>query len=507
MPDWTYLPLGPIASSVLGERRTRVWAMRVLAAVVTRTGGRRWIPRVFDHPPVPPEWTGRFGATVPPSIAREAVAVLPVQGASVIEIGPVTAADVDTVRTACADRRCRVVAIADSPEVGEAVAPHVDSVSGGEAGATVRLTGPEIGVALRALADSSRTVLATPAVLIAAGPSWFNRVIEAATPTSPPKRLRDIGFDPRRWPAWIWGALVGIGLIIAGIGASAITLGPVLLSYDRDYLGLSVDDLRGLNHHLVGFLQHDRITMAGNMVGVGVLYLGLAWGGIREGHKWARNALLISGLVTFLTYFYFLVTGFLEPLHTLVVIVFFPMLLRAVWRAPSAAHWPPIAEGPEPERRRALWGQLLMIGIGGGLFVAGAVISTVGLTSVFVPTDLDFLGTSAAALHAADHHLPPFIAHDRAGFGGALMGAGLAVLLISLWGWRRGERWVWWSLLTGCAFGTVPVLAVHFSIGYTHFEHLLPVYVLVAVVVVALALSRAYLTAPPDQSPRTSRNC
>ncbi|MEU9804712.1 hypothetical protein [Mycobacterium sp. NPDC050853] len=505
MPDWTYHPLSPIASSVFGGRRTRVWAMKVLAAVVTRVGGRRWIPWVFDHPPVPPEWKGRFGATVPPSIAREAVAVLPVQGAGVIEIGPVGVADIDTIRQATADRRCRVIAVAATPEAAAAVAPLVDAVSVSVDSGTVRLTEPEIDTAVRALADPSTTVLATPAVLIAAGPGWFNRVIEAATSTSPPKRLHDIGFDPRGWPAWVWGGLVGVGLIVAGIGAAAIALGPVLLWYDRDYLGLSVDDLRGVNHHLVGFLQHDRLTMAGNMIGIGVLYFGLAWGGIREGHRWARNALLISGLVSFLTYFYFLVTGFLEPLHTLVVIILFPMLLLAVWRAPSTPHWPPVVEGPEAQRRRALWGQLLMIGVGGGLFVAGAVISTVGLTSVFVPTDLDFLGTSSEALRAANQHLPPFIAHDRAGFGGALMGAGLAVLLISLWGWRRGERWVWWSLLIGCAFGTVPVLGIHFAIGYTHVEHLLPVYVLVVVVVIALALSRAYLTARPDQSPRISR--
>ncbi|MGC7299300.1 hypothetical protein RA988_22600, partial [Mycobacteroides abscessus subsp. massiliense] len=118
------------------------------------------------------------------------------------------------------------------------------------------------------------------------------------------------------------------------------------------------------------FLQHDRLTMAGNMIGIGILYLGLAWGGIREGHRWARNALLISGTVSFLTYFYFLVTGFLEPLHTLVVVALFPMLVLAVWRAPTQAHWPPVVEGPESQRRRALWGQLLMIAVGGGLFVA-----------------------------------------------------------------------------------------------------------------------------------------
>ncbi|KPG43211.1 hypothetical protein AN916_27150, partial [Mycobacteroides immunogenum] len=213
MPDWTYHPLRPIASSVLGEHRTQVWAMKVLAALVTRAGGRRWIPRVFDHAPVPPQWQGRFGATVPPSIAREAVAVLPVQGAGVVEIGPVSIDDVQTVRAATADRRCRVIAVADTAEAAAAVTPYVDAVSvAGDAG-VIRLAEPSIEAAVGALADPSATVLATPAVLIDAGPGWFNRVIEAAAPTTPPKTLRDIGFDPRGWPAWVWGALVGLGLI------------------------------------------------------------------------------------------------------------------------------------------------------------------------------------------------------------------------------------------------------------------------------------------------------
>lgn len=107
-----------------------------------------------------------------------------------------------------------------------------------------------------------------------------------------------------------------------------------------------------------------------------------------------------------------------QPLHTLVVVVLFPMFALAVWRTPSTPHWPPVVEGAESERRRALCGQLLVIGLGGGLFVAGTVISTVGLTSVFVRTDLAFLGTSHDHLRSADEQLLPFIAHDRAGFGG-----------------------------------------------------------------------------------------
>lgn len=495
VPDWTYHPLRPISNAVLGERRTQLLALRFLALLVTRFGGRRWIPRVFDHPPVPPQFIGRFGASVPAAVAREAIAVLPVQGASVIEIGPVGPGEVEAVRAAAADRRCRVIAAAATAQVREAIAPYVDTVTDGSGPGIVRLETPQIRIALAALSDESVIVLARPSVLIAAGPGWFNRVIEAAIPTSPPPRWRDVPVRPWRWPAWVWGILVGLGMIVAGLGAAAIALGPVLLWYDRDYLGRSVAQLHHINEHLIGFLQHDRLTMAGNMIGIGVLYLGLSWGGIRQGHRWARNAFLVSGLITFLTFFYFLATGFIEPLHTLVVAALLPMFMGAVWRAPSGAHWPPIAEGHELQRRRALWGQLLMIGVGAGLAVAGIVISAVGLTTVFVPTDLEFLATSSAGLRSVDTHLLPFIAHDRAGFGGALIGAGLAVSLISLWGWRRGQRWVWWSLLIGCLFGTAPALAIHFAIGYTHFVHLLPVYVLVLVVSCALALSRPYLTA------------
>jgi hypothetical protein len=388
--------------------------MRFLAALVRSAGGRRWIPRVFDHPLVPPQWNGRFGASVPVSVAQESVAVLPVQGASIVEVGPVRINDVDASRVATAGRTCPVVAFVDAPEVAEAVAPYVDRVTIGCGPEAIRLTDPDIDLAVAALADPSTTVLATPALLVAAGPGWFNRVIEAATPTSPAPGLRDVPRDPRRWPAWFWGVLVGVGMVVAGLGAALIALGPVMLWYDRDYLGASVDDVHAMNHHLVGFLQHDRLTMAGNMIGIGSLYIGLAWGGIRLGRVWARNAFLISGAVTFVTLFYFLGTGFIELLHALVVIVLFPMFVFAVWRKPSTPRWRVLPPGPECERRRALWGQLLMIGVGGGLFVAGAVISTVGLTSVFVPTDLAFLGTESHTLQSADSQLLPFIARGSA---------------------------------------------------------------------------------------------
>ncbi|MGU3293239.1 hypothetical protein [Williamsia sp. M5A3_1d] len=512
MPDWTYVPLEPVASRVIGERRTRRIALAFLALLV-RAGGRRWIPIVFAHPEVPPELRSRLGARVPVSVARDAIAVLPVQGATVIHIDPVTASDVEAVRIATAGRRCRVVAVCDSASTAAALAPHVDEARVVDDPDVLVLRAPDVDEAVAALARPRTIVLADPEVLIASGPGWFHRVVEAHAgrapadePTTLRRPTRHEVADVRGWPAWVWAMLVGVGLIVGGIGAAVITIGPVLLGYDRDYLGLSVSGLNEVDTHLVGFLQHDRITMAGNMVGLGSLYCGLAWGGIRRGRRWARDTLAVSGIVAFGTWLYFLATGFVEPLHTLVVVVLSPLLVVAVWRAPVVPVRPRAPEGPERERTVALWGQLMMIGVGGGLAVAGTVISTVGLTAVFVPTDLGYLETSAGALRDANQNLLPFIAHDRAGFGGALVGSGLAVLLISLWGWRRGERWVWWSLLLGCLFGTAPALAVHLDIGYTTLSHLLPLYVLIVVVAVALWISRPYLTAQPERDQASPRS-
>jgi hypothetical protein len=244
MPDWTYHPLRPLVATVLGARRSQRLALRALGLLAARPAGARAISWVFDHPEVPDDLVGRFGASVPAEIARDARRALPAQGATVIEVRE----------------------------------PGVDLDSG-----PVRLTGPSVADAVRALDDPSATVLAMPSVLLAAGPGWFQRVIEARTPTSPAPTWRDVPLNPLRWPGWLWGVLVGIGMVISGLVAAGITLGPVLLWYDRDFLGMGLEDLHAINHHLVHFLQHDRITMAGTLVATGILYTGLAWSGIRLG--------------------------------------------------------------------------------------------------------------------------------------------------------------------------------------------------------------------------------
>ncbi|MGW9175474.1 hypothetical protein [Streptomyces decoyicus] len=511
MPDWTYHPLRGLAAAVVGRRRSQRTALRLLASIGSRPAGARLIARGFGHRHPPERLAGeiagvpvavRLGISVPPSLARDAVRAMPPLGAGVVEVAPVSAADVETVREAAAGRSIPLVVRAYDPEAEAALTPHVDGFTDGEDPHVVHVADPSVTAAAAAIEEPGTVVLARPRVLVEAGPGWFARVTEAATPTAPAPLLRDVGRDPRRWPAWWWALLVGLGMTGAGLGAAAITLGPVLLWYDRDYLGMTLHELHAANHHLVHFLQHDRITMAGTMVAIGALYTGLAVGGIRRGRPWAREVYLLSGVVAFPTLFYFLATGFVEPLHTATTIVLFPMFVAAVRRTPHVPRWRLAPEGPEPERRRALVGQLLLIVTGAGLFVGGAVISVVGLTGVFVPTDLTFLGTSTQTLEALSPQLVPFVAHDRAGFGGALMAAAVAIVLLSAWGWRRGEAWVFWSLAAAAAAGFLPAVVVHGAIHYTDFIHLAPVYFGIAMTGTGLLLARPYLCTRESARPK-----
>ncbi|MER7172449.1 hypothetical protein [Streptomyces mesophilus] len=510
MPDWTYHPLRGAAAAALGQRRSQRTALRLLAAIGSRPAGARLIARGFGHRHPHRRLAGeiagvpvavRLGLSVPPSLAQQAVRAMPPLGAGFIEVAPVGADDAETVRQAAAGGTIPLVVRADDPETEAALKPYVDGFTGGEDRHVARVGDPSVTAAAGALEDPAAVVIARPGVLVAAGPGWFARVTEAATPTAPAPALRDIGRDPRRWPTWCWALLVGLGMVGAGLGAAVITLGPVLLWYDVDYLGMTLHDLHGANHHLVHFLQHDRITMAGTMVATGALYTGLAVGGIRRGWPWAREAYLISGVIGFPTLFYFLATGFVEPLHTATALVLFPMFVAAVRRPLPAPRWRLAPEGPEPERRRALVGQLLLIITGAGLFAGGAVISVVGLTGVFVPTDLTFLGTSTQMLEAVNPRLVSFVAHDRAGFGGALMAAGAAIMLLSAWGWRRGEAWVFWTLAVAAATGFLPAVVVHGTIHYTDFVHLAPVYLGIAITATGLLLARPYLCAKTPERP------
>lgn len=134
---------------------------------------------------------------------------------------------------------------------------------------------------------------------------------------------------------------------------------------------------------------------------------------------------------------------------------------------------------------------------GAALILAGTVILTYGISVVFVPQDIAFIGMDAQSLELFDAQLKALIAHDRATFGGMLVSAGLALLLTSLWGYRRGQSWLWWVYLVVISEPYLQTLWIHHSIGYRDHFHLAPVYIGLILLVAGLACSRDYLSDAP----------
>jgi hypothetical protein len=473
--------------ALLGVRRSRLAALGLVAAL-TRLPGGRWVVAGLGHTAPPAEAAGmvagvklvaRVGASVGPGVAREALRALPALGAGLVEVG-----SDETGRRILAgeiELPPRVVVLRN------ASVSQVEQASG-EVIATTSVPSPAFAADL--IEAGAAAVLITTPGLIEAGPGWFHRATMAYV-----GKMHVAGGR-----AWLAGLALGVGMIAGGVGAAIVALGPVLLPYDTSFLSADSARLAAINPRLIHFLQHDRITLAGVMVAIGILYSALAWFGIRRGLAWARDAMLASGVVGFPTLFYFFGYRYVEPAHVALAAVLFPLFIIATWRRPRG-HTPVLDdEGPAAEREQALLGQLLMVVTGAGLVIGGLAISYEGLTAVFVPSDLAYMGTSAHALAAANDRLLSFIAHDRAGFGGALVSAGVAVLLIAAWGWDRGQAWVWWCLLASGAVGFGAALAIHVGVAYTDFWHVAPIYAGIAFTATSLALGRRFLTARSNKS-------
>ena len=236
------------------------------------------------------------------------------------------------------------------------------------------------------------------------------------------------------------------------------------------------------------------MTLAGVMIATGVLYIGLSLFGIRRGLHWAKQAVLISAFTGFLSFFLFLGFGYLDPFHAFVTAALLQLLLFGV-HARLGTYTP--TERPETRGnsawRMSLWGQLLLIVHGFALLGAGAVISVIGVTQVFVHADLEFMQTTAATLSSADPRVVPLVAHDRATLGGMLLAAGWLFLLPALWGFRRGSSWLWWSSLIAGVIAYAAAIGVHYAVGYLSVKHLFPAFGGLALMLIGLVLSYPFL--------------
>lgn len=293
---------------------------------------------------------------------------------------------------------------------------------------------------------------------------------------------------------WFWTTAMGAGMVVGGLMALIIAATKVVLPYDESFLGMTRDLLPAINPHLLDFMAHDRISLAGAMVAIGLLYLGLSTYGIRQGLHWARQAVLISAFTGFASFFLFLGFGYLDPFHAFVTVALLQLMLLGL-HSRLGTYVPKVRPDARESFawRLSLWGQLLLVIHGFGLLGAGLTISVIGVTDVFVHEDLEFMRTTAEALAAANPRLIPLVAHDRATLGGMLLASGWVFLLPALWGFRRGSSWLWWTTLAAGTIAYAAAIAVHYAVGYLNVMHLLPAIGGFALLLTGLLLSYSFL--------------
>jgi len=277
--------------------------------------------------------------------------------------------------------------------------------------------------------------------------------------------------------SWFWAMLMGLSMLFGGILAMGVASTRVVLPYDEAMSGLTLEQLADVNDHLLLFMTHDRVTLAGTMLAVAIQYVSMAWWGIRRGVHWCYVSVIASAFAGFASFFSFLAFGYFDPFHAFVTTILFQFLLLTAY-----ANVPPRHQMEMPDLRNDArwkanqWGQLLFVIHGGILIVAGLVISAIGMTTVFVAEDLEFMHTTAADLYGAHPQLVPLVAHDRATFGGMLISCGVATLLPAMWGFRRGQAWLWWGLMLAGSTAYIAAILVHWIVGYHSIKHLLPAF-------------------------------
>jgi len=294
-------------------------------------------------------------------------------------------------------------------------------------------------------------------------------------------------------------ALTGWALIASGLTALALAATVKLLPHDTAFLGMSVGHLCTFHGcRVLRFMAHDRVAFGGSLIAIGVMYHWMALAPLARGERWAWWGLAASGLAGFASFLTYLGYGYLDLWHGRATLALLP-----VFAAGLALSYPGGRRGAAAARvpllSRLGFGRAALVFTGAGMVLAGATITVIGMTRVFVPQDLEYMAVEPAHLHAISPRLVPLIAHDRAGFGGGLVSAGLAILACSWFGIRPGERSLWRALALAGSAGFATAIGIHFVIGYTSFSHLAPAYAGAIVFLAGIGLLRRPLV---DGNPR-----
>jgi len=273
--------------------------------------------------------------------------------------------------------------------------------------------------------------------------------------------------------------LGALGLTFSGGFALFLSAAGQFLPHDTQYIGMTARQLCALDGcKIVHFMIHDRVSFGGTLIALSILYLWLIHFPLRQRSPWAWWTLLLSNIAGFASFLTYLGFGYLDTWHglaTLLLLPCFALGLALTYRTLSRPRHIRCLLGRSsdtPPHGPARLGDRLLLATGAAMFVAGITISLLGMTAVFVPQDLEYLGTTAARLNQINPRLIPLIAHDRAGFGGGVLNVGLLIVACTWCGQPSRHRWQ--ALALAGAIGFLTAIGIHPIVGYNNPVHLAP---------------------------------
>lgn len=283
-------------------------------------------------------------------------------------------------------------------------------------------------------------------------------------------------------------------LVLSGLFVIVQSVTGHFLPHDISYLGLDAQELsRFSNGTITKFMFHDRISFGGSIIAVGLLYMWLAEFPLKNKEAWAWYLFLFSGVIGFGSFLTYLGYGYLDTWHGVATILLLPFfitgLIRSYALVKDNARLKDALKIKEKVNLKSQYGvgKLFLQFSSLGLLLGGMTIMIVGMTTIFVPQDLEYMNITVCGIDEINKNLKPLIAHDRAAFGGGLSTIGLLYFFTI----RRSDPTInlWQILLVSLTVGFSTAIGVHFFIGYTSFTHLLPAYFGAATSVVGLGLT------------------
>lgn len=273
--------------------------------------------------------------------------------------------------------------------------------------------------------------------------------------------------------------LGGLALVLAGGFALFLSANKHFLPHDVDYLGMTAEQLCGFNNcRVVYFMFHDRVAFGGALIAIGALYMWLAEFPLRRREAWAWWAFVVSGIFGFGSFLAYLGYGYLDTWHGAATLLILPCFVIGLAKSRTYLQAPRGIGSLLRPGAAMTWlspfgiGRALLLAVAGGMIAGGLTVMTFGMTRVFVPQDLTFMGLARSDLQTISARLIPLIAHDRAGFGGAICTTGATVLLC-VW-CARPSRNLWQILCLSGVIGFATAIGVHPMVGYNDLLHLAP---------------------------------